>query len=118
MRDEVLSSIGAQDMDTSSYRMSDLDDVDFHRGIDQRDANAIIRPGIDTPFSPTAFDDLEMGDSAENRILLDEEDDKENSPLTTPVFERPTRLGTLLKSCPFGRRIEKVPDFVFWYLFL
>ena len=30
MRDEVISSVGAQDMDTSGYRLSDLDDVEFY----------------------------------------------------------------------------------------
>ena len=36
--------------------------------------DAVFRPGIDTPFSPTTFDDLLMGDgSVENSIVLDEE---------------------------------------------
>ena len=30
MRDEVLSSAGAQDRDTSRYQVSDLEDVDFY----------------------------------------------------------------------------------------
>ena len=30
MKDEVLSSEGAQDMDTSGYQVSDLDDVEFY----------------------------------------------------------------------------------------
>ena len=29
MRDEVLSSVGAQDLDTSSYQVSDLEDIEF-----------------------------------------------------------------------------------------
>ena len=29
MKDEVLSSVGAQDMDTSGYQVSDLDNVEF-----------------------------------------------------------------------------------------
>ena len=29
MRDEVLASVGAQDMDKSGYQVSDLDDVEF-----------------------------------------------------------------------------------------
>ena len=46
-----------------------------------------FRPGIDIPCSPTAFDDLEMGGSAENPILGDQDEDKENSPHppTTPA---------------------------------
>ena len=87
MREEVLSSVGAQDMDTSGNQVSaDLNDVEFYWGNDQLEVEADFRPGIDTPFSPTAFDNLEMGGSAENTILLNEEEDKKNSPpTTTPV---------------------------------
>ena len=96
MRDEVLSSVGAQEgLDTSGYQVSaaDLDDVEFLYENNQLHVDAVFRPGIDTPFSRTTLDDLEMGGSAENPILLDEEEDKENSPptTTTPVSERPTR---------------------------
>ena len=59
------------------------------------------------------------GGSAENPILLDEEEDKENSPspATTPVSERPRQPPALLGSCPFGTRIEKVPNIVYICLF-
>ena len=30
MRDEVLSSVGAQDLDTSSYQVSDPEDIEFN----------------------------------------------------------------------------------------
>ena len=30
MRKEVLSSVGAQDLDTSSYQFSDLEDIEFN----------------------------------------------------------------------------------------
>ena len=85
MRDEVFSSVIAQKgLHTSGYQVSaDLDDAEFYWEKDQLDVDAVFRPGIVTPFSPTAFDDLEMGGSAENSILLDEEEDKENSPPTT-----------------------------------
>ena len=110
MRDDILSSVGAQDMDTSGYQVSELDDFEFYWEKDQLDVNAVFRRGIDALFSQTAFDDLEMGGSAENPFLLDEEEDKENSSPTTPVSERPTRPSVLLRSRPFGTRIEKVPD--------
>ena len=114
MRDEVLSSVGAQEgLDTSGYQVSpDLDDVEFYWENDQLDVDAVFRPGIDTPFLQTAFDDLETGGSAENPILFDEEEDKKISPPTTgtPVPGRPTRPPALLRSRPFGTRIEKVPD--------
>ena len=62
MRDEVLSSVGGQDLDTSSYQVSDLEDIEFNWENSQLEMDARFRPGIDTPFSPTAFDDLLMGD--------------------------------------------------------
>ena len=121
MRDEVLSSVGAQEcLDTSGYQVSaaDLDDVEFYWENDQLDVNAVFRLGIDTPFS-TAFDDLEMEGSAENPIQLDEEEDKEKSPptTTTPFSERLTGPPALLRSRPFGTRIENVPDYVYRNLF-
>ena len=109
MRDEVLSSVGAQDMDSSGYQEFNLDDVEFHWENDQLDVDVVFRPGIDTPFPPTAFDDLGMGVSAENHILLDEAEHKENSPPTTPASERPTRPPALLKKCPFGTKMRNVP---------
>ena len=60
MRDEVLSSVGAQDLDTSSYQVSDLEDIEFNWENSQLDMDLVFRPGIDTPFSRTTFDDLSM----------------------------------------------------------
>ena len=62
MRNEVLSSVGAQDLDTSSYQVSNLEDIEFNWESPQLDMDAVFRPGIDTLFSPTTFDDLLMGD--------------------------------------------------------
>ena len=74
MREEVLSSVGAQDLDTRRYQLSDLEDKEFNWEKSQLDRDAVFRPGIDTPFSPTSFDDLLMGDgSVEDPIMLDEE---------------------------------------------
>ena len=113
MRDEVLSSVGAQDLDTSSYQVSDLEDIEFNWENSQLDMDSVFRPGIDTPFFSTVFDNLLMGDgSVENPIVLDEEQDKENAPPTTPVSERPTEPPTLLRSHAFGARKENVPDYV------
>ena len=117
MRDELLSSVGARDLDTSGYQVSDLDDVEYYWENDQLDVETVFIPGDDTPFSPTAFDHLEMGGSAENPILLDEEEDNKNSPPKTPVSERPTRPPELLKIRPFGTRMENVPDYVYRNLF-
>ena len=46
---------------------------------DRLDVNAVFRQRIDSPFSPKALADLELGGSAENLNLLDEEEDKENN---------------------------------------
>ena len=121
MRDEVLSSVSAQKgLDTSGYRVSaDLDDVEFYWENDQLEVDSVSRTAIDIPLPPTAFDDLEMGVSAENPILLDKEEDKENSPptTTTPVSERPSLPPGLLRSRSFGTRTENVPDYVYRKLF-
>ena len=121
MKDENLSSIGAKDMDASGYQVSGMDDVDFHREIDQMDVDAVFRPGIDKPFPPSIFNNVEMCSIAENPFLIDEEQDKDNSPPppppplshpTTPVSERPTQPPVLMRCCPFGTRIENVPEYV------
>ena len=119
MREEVLSSVGAQDLDTSSYQVSDLEDIEFNWEGSQLDMDAVFRPGIDIPFSPTTFDDLLMGDgSVEKPIVLDEEEDIENAPPpTTPESVRPTEPPWLQRSRAFGARIENVPGYVFRNLF-
>ena len=94
-RDEVLSKIGAQFKDASGYQISDLDDVEFYWENDQ--LVSVFRPGIDTPFSPSFFNDFEMGSMGEKAIVINEEQDKENysEPRpTTPVSERPTQPTT------------------------
>ena len=78
MKEEVLSSVGAQEgLDTSGCQVSaDLDDVGFYWENERLDVDAVFRPGIDTPFPPTVFDHLEIGGSAENPILLEEEEER------------------------------------------
>ena len=115
-REEVLSSVGAQDFDTSSYQLTDLEDIEFNW--EKSELDAVFRPGIDTPFSPTTFDDLSMEGSVENPIVLDEEEDKENSASTTTlVSERPSGPPRLLRSRAFRARIENVSDFIHRKLF-
>ena len=119
MRQEVLSSVGAQDLDTSCYQVSDLEDIEFNWEDSQLDMDDVFRPSIDTPFFPTTFDDLLMGDgSVENPIVLDEEEDKENAPPpTTPESVRLTEPHRLQRSRAFGARMENVPEYVFRNLF-
>ena len=46
---------------TTEYQMSDLDDIEFYWENDSLDVDAAFSTEIETPFSPTAFDDFEMG---------------------------------------------------------
>ena len=94
MREEVPSSVGAPDLDTSSYQVSDLEDIEFNWENSQLDMDAVFRTGIVTPFSPTTFDDLLVGDgSVENPIVLHEEEEKENAPPPThPSLSDPLNL--------------------------
>ena len=118
-REAKLSSVWAHDLDTSSYQASDLEDIEFNWEDSQLDMDAAFRPGIDTPFSSTTFDDSLMGDgSVENPIALDEQEDTENAPPpTTPESVRPTEPPRLQRSRAFGARMENVPDYVFRNLF-
>ena len=78
----------------------------------------MFRPGIDTPFSATTFDDLSIEGSVENPIVLNEEEDKANAPPPTkPESVRPTEPPRLQRSRTFGARMENVPDYVFTNLF-
>ena len=80
--DERRSTLqcGAQNLETSSYKVSDLEDIDLNRENSLLGMDAVLRPGIDTCFSPATFDDLSMKGSVKNPIVLDKEEDKENAP--------------------------------------
>ena len=115
MRDEVLSSVGAQDLDTSSYQVSDLEDKKFNWENSQLDLDAVFRTGINTPFSPTTFDDFSVEGSVENPNVLDKQEHKENAPPppSRPESVRPTEPPGLQRSRAFGAKIENLPDYVF-----
>ena len=120
MGDEVLFSVGAQDLDTSSYPMSDLEDIEFSWETSQMELDAVFRPGIDNPFSLTTFDNLSMVGSVEDPIVLDEEEDKENSlppAPSTPESELSTEPPRLLRICSFRNGRKNVPDSVYRTLF-
>ena len=93
MKDEVLSSVEALDLDTSSYQVSDLEDMEFRCEDPADDMDSVHRPGFDTPTSPCIFDNFQIGSVAANPIIVDDGEDKENSAATTtttPESERPT----------------------------
>ena len=92
MREELLSSVGAQDTDTMGYEVPDLEDIEFRWEDPAVDMDSVYRCGTDTPFSTSTFDDFQMGSTAANPIIVDEEENKENSAptTTTPESEQPT----------------------------
>ena len=108
MRDEVLSSVDAQDLDTSSYQVSDLEDIELNWEKSQMDKEAVFRPGIGTPFSPSTYDDLSTEGLFENPFVLDEEEVNETTPPpppSTPESFRPTEPPRLQRGRAFGARI-------------
>ena len=60
-----------------------------------------------------------MASTAENPILIDEEQEKVNSSRlpATPNSKRPTQTPVLMRSSPFGIRTENVPDYFYRNLF-
>ena len=78
MRDEVLSSVGAQDTDTRKYEPSNLEDIEFSWEDHAMDMDSVYHPGSDTPFSPSVFDDFQMeGSTAANPKKVEGEEHKE-----------------------------------------
>ena len=62
MTNDVLSSVGAQDMNTSGHQVSDLDDFEVYWENDHLDVDAVFIIAVfDTLLLPTAFEELEMG---------------------------------------------------------
>ena len=104
MRDEELFRVGAKDMDTSGYQMSDLEQIEFHWEDPDLNTDAVLRPGVDIPFSPSNFKDFETSSMAENITVTDEEKDKERFPplRTIAVSERPSLPLVLMRNCPVG----------------
>ena len=86
MREEVLSSVGAQYADTRGCELSDVEDIEFNWEDPAVGMDSVHQPGIDTPFSPSIFDDFQMeelGSTTANSKIVDDEEDKENSASTT-----------------------------------
>ena len=81
------------------------------------EVDAVFTQRLITLFYRTAFDDLDMGGSAKNPILLDNEEDKENSFPKLPVSETQPRSPVLLTGHPFGTKTENVPDYIYGKLF-
>ena len=122
MREEVLSSVGAQDTDTGGYELSNIEGIEVSREVPAVDMDSVYRPRIDTPFSPSIVDDFQMeeGSTTANPKLVEDEEYKEKSApttSTTPESERQTEPPRWLRSRPFWARLEIVPDPVYRTLF-
>ena len=120
MRDEVLSSVGTQDLDNSSYQVSDLEDIDFNWEDPAVDMDSVYQLGIDTPFSLSIFDGFQMmGLTTSDPIKVEDEEDKENSAPTTTTTESeyPIEPPRLLRIRPFGTLLEILPDSVYRNVF-
>ena len=75
MREEVLSSVGAQNTDTRGYELSDLEDIEFTWEDLAVDMDSVYRPAIDVPFFPAIFEDFQMeGSTAANSKVVDHEE--------------------------------------------
>ena len=117
VRDEVLSSVEAQDLDTSSYQVSHLGNIEFNWENSHLDMDAVFRQAWTLRFPQIHLTIYPRGGSVENPIVLDEEEDKENAPPSTPESVRPTEPPRLQRNRAFGTRIENVPDYIFRILF-
>ena len=106
MMDDVLSSVGAQDIDTSGYQVSDLEDIECHWEDPDFNMNAVFRPGVDTSVSLSTFNDFEIGSVTENPFLIDEEQHEEKfHPFpTTPGSKRSTQSPALMRNRSFGTK--------------
>ena len=100
MREKGPASAVAQDIDNSGNELSNLSYIDLFWGNPQLEMDAIVRAGERIPFSPTIFRNLEVGEegSSQNPIVLNKEEDKENSLSRTLLSERPAELLRLLRS--------------------
>ena len=117
LREEILSSAGAQDMDTADYDVSELYNNELLSANPQLEVDGAFRPGFDTPVSPKTFDSLEMWGSVENPIRFDNEENEEYWPPTNPLSKRPNGAPALQQSQTIGTRIEKIPDPAYRILF-
>ena len=51
--------------------------------------DAVYQPGINTPFSPSLFENIPVAGSADYPVEIDDEPDKENENHNTRVAETP-----------------------------
>ena len=104
MRDQVLSNV--VEMETSGYQLFDLEDIEFRCATPVLNVDTVFPPNIYTPVSPSLSNGSEMGSVVKNPILSDNEEDRENSPTTCSVLERPNDPPNALRNSPFERDLK------------
>ena len=62
MQGEALSKIGAQNMDSNVYLVSELEDIEFQWEDPDLNMDAYFWPGMDTLLSPSTSNYFEMND--------------------------------------------------------
>ena len=67
---EVVSSVCAQDMYTSGFHVSDSEDIVLHREDPDLNMDAVVRPGVDFPFTFSTFNEFGIGSMAETSVLI------------------------------------------------
>ena len=115
IRDEVFSTVGAQEMNTSGYQLSDVEDIEGHWEDLDLNMYAVFRLGMNNPFSHSTCKVFEIGSVAENLILLNDQEDKEKSPgpETTLVSERPNEPLFWWKVAPLDQEVNMFPNMFF-----
>ena len=79
--------------------------------------DALFRPSLYFHFSPSDFNNLEMGGSSGNPSVSDEGKVKRKSPPTTSASERATKPPKLLRGI-LVTQIEQPPKYVFVWTIL
>ena len=85
MRDEALLRGGAQDMDNNGYQVSELDIIEFYWEMISWILTWSLDRALIALFHPERLMTWSWEVQSKNLILLNEEEDKENSPPKTPV---------------------------------
>ena len=112
MRYEVHWSVGARDMDTSGYQVSDLDSIESYWINDRLEVDALYRPGVDTLFVNSVW---RLWDGR-IRWKRHSPQRRELSSKNNSLWETNTS-SALLRSRPFGTRIENAAYYVLRNLF-
>ena len=115
IRDEVFSTVRAQEMNTSGYQVSYMEEIEGHWEDLDLNMYAVFRLAMNYPFSHSNFNVFEIGSVAESLIPLNTEEDKEKSPgpQTTPVSERPNQPLSWWKNAPSVQEVNMFPNIIF-----